>query len=135
MSSLGLPSGNLRDVLMGSSFFYSRPLDEDGRAKGPGWLGQLSAWGRAAATRLSGADGELSLNGEVATAILGMDSRWDRWRAGVTLSQSMGEGAYTHPTATGGAVSSTLTSLNPYVHHRLNERTSLWGVAGYGVGG
>ena len=135
MSSLGLPSGNLRDVLMGSSFFYSRPLDEDGRAKGPGWLGQLSAWGRAAATRLSGADGELSLNGEVATAILGMDSRWDRWLAGVTLSQSMGEGAYTHPTATGGAVSSTLTSLNPYVHHRLNERTSLWGVAGYGVGG
>ena len=64
-----------------------------------------------------------------------MDSRRDRWLAGVTLSQSMGEGVYTHPTAAGGGVSSTLTSLNPYVHYRLNERTSFWGVAGYGVGG
>ena len=135
MNRLGLPSGDLKDVLMGSSFFYSRPLDEDGRAERPGWLGQWSAWGETAATRFSGADGKLSLNGEVATAILGMDSRWDRWLAGVTLSQSMGEGVYTHPTAAGGGVSSTLTSLNPYVHYRLNERTSFWGVAGYGVGG
>ncbi|WP_428098640.1 fibronectin type III domain-containing protein [Candidatus Rariloculus sp.] len=135
MNSLGLPTGDLRDVLMGSSFFYSRPLDEDGRAERPGWLGQWSTWGETAATRFSGADGKLSLNGEVATAILGADSRWDRWLAGVTLSQSEGEGVYTHPTAAGGAVSSTLTSLNPYVHYRLNERTSLWGVAGYGVGG
>ena len=53
--------------------------------------------------------------------------------AGVTLSYS--EGAYTHPEAAGGAVTSTLTSLNPYVHYRLNERTNLWGVLGYGVGG
>ena len=135
MNRLGLPSGDLKDVLMGSSFFYSRPLDEDGRAERPGWLGQWSAWGETAATRFSGADGKLSLNGEVATAILGMDSRRDRWLAGVTLSQSMGEGVYTHPTAAGGAVSSTLTSLNPYVHYRFNERTSFWGVAGYGVGG
>ena len=64
-----------------------------------------------------------------------MDSRRDRWLAGVTLSYSEGEGAYTHPEAAGGAVTSTLTSLNPYVHYRLNERTNLWGVLGYGVGG
>ena len=136
MNSLGLPTGDLRDVLMGSSFFYSRPVDEHGeRPEPPGWLGQWSAWGQTAATRFSGADGPLSLNGEVATAILGVDSRRDRWLAGVTLSYSEGEGAYTHPEAAGGAVTSTLTSLNPYVHYRLNERTNLWGVLGYGVGG
>ena len=94
LNSLGLPTRDLRDVLMGSSFFYSRPLDEHGEAsEPPGWLGQWSAWGQAAATRFSGADGPLSLNGEVATAILGVDSRRDRWLAGVTLSHSEGEGA------------------------------------------
>ena len=133
MNALGLPTGDLRDVLMGSSFFYSRPLDED--AGQPGGLGQWSAWGRTAATRFSGADGKLSLNGEVATAILGVDSRRDRWLAGVTLSYSEGEGAYTQPQAGGGGVRSTLTSLNPYVQYRFSERTHLWAVAGYGVGG
>ena len=133
MNALGLPTGGLRDVLMGSSFFYSRPRDE--AAGQPGWLGQWSAWGRTAATRFSGADGKLALNGEVATAILGVDSRRDRWLAGVTLSYSEGEGAYTQPQAAGGGVSSTLTSLNPYLQYRFSERTHLWAVAGYGVGG
>ena len=133
MNALGLPTGDLRDVLMGSSFFYSRPLDEAGGQ--PGGLGQWSAWGRTAATRFSGADGKLALNGEVATAILGVDSRRDRWLAGVTLSYSEGEGAYTQPGAGGGGVRSTLTSLNPYVQYRFSERTHLWAVAGYGVGG
>ena len=136
MGSLGLPGGDLRDLLMGSSFFYSRTLEGNGEQPvQPGWLGQWSAWGRTAATQFSGADGALSLSGEVATAILGADARRGRWLMGVTLSRSEGDGVYTHPAAAGGAVSSTLTSLNPYVHYRLSERTSLWGVAGYGVGG
>ena len=133
MNALGLPTGDLRDVLMGSSFFYSRPLDEAGGQ--PGGLGQWSAWGRTAATRFSGAGGKLTLNGEVATAILGVDSRRNRWLAGVTLSYSEGEGAYTQPGAGGGGVRSTLTSLNPYLQYRFSERTHLWAVAGYGVGG
>ena len=32
-------------------------------------------------------------------------------------------------------MSGTLTSFNPYMHFRPSERTSLWGVAGYGLGG
>ena len=140
MHALGLPDtsglADLRDVLMGSSFFYSRPLDENGRAPTPGWLGQWSAWGRTAASRFSGADGKLSLDGEAATAMLGFDSRWnDRWLAGVVLSHSQGQGAYTHPKATGGAVASTMTGVHPYARYEFNERTSLWGVLGYGVGG
>ena len=135
MNGLGLPTGDLRDALMGSSFFYSRALDEDGQAGGPGWLGQWSAWGETAATRFSGADGPLSLSGEVATAILGADSRWGRWLAGVTLSHSLGEGEYTHTEALGGALTSTVTSVNPYAHYQLSDRTNVWGVLGYGVGG
>ena len=66
--------------------------------------------------------------------MLGFDTRWDGWRGGVVVSHSRGEGAYTHPAATGGAVASTLTALHPYAGYEFNERTSLWGVLGYGVG-
>ena len=140
LNTLGLPDpqglGDLRQLLMGSSFFYSRPLDEHGEAaSGRGWLGNWSAWGETAATRFSGADGPLALNGEVATATLGADSRWGRWHGGVALAYSEGDGVYTHPQATGGAVRSTLTSLHPFARYEVNERTSVWGVLGYGVGG
>ena len=141
LSTLGQPGAGLRsarprDVLMGSSFFYSRPLGEDGEPSGRvGWLGDWSAWGQTAATRFSGADGPLSLDGDVETATLGVDSRWGRWHAGVALAHSEGEGAYTHPEARGGEMTSTLTSLHPFARYEFNERTSVWGVVGYGVGG
>ena len=131
---------DLRTVLMGSSFFYSAALDDDGRTRSagrtrsPDWLGEWSAWGRTAATRFQGNDEGMALDGEVATAMLGFDSRWDRWLAGVVFSYSEGQGAYTHPTASGGAVASTMTGLHPYARFELNERTSVWGVLGYGAG-
>ena len=144
LRALGLPDPravpDLRTVLMSSSFFYSPALDNDGRARSPGrtrspgWLGEWSAWGRTAATRFQGNDEGMVLDGEVATAMLGFDSRWDRWHAGVVVSYSEGQGAYTHPTASGGAVKSTMTGLHPYARFELNERTSVWGVLGYGAG-
>ena len=86
LGALGLPDPraltDIRTLLMGSSFLYSGALDEGGRRRTPDWLGEWSAWGRTAASRFSGADGELSLDGEVATAMLGFDSRWGRWLAG-----------------------------------------------------
>ena len=100
----------------------------------PDWLGNWSAWGRAASTRFDGTDGPLSIDGEVATATLGLDSRFGRWLAGAAVAYSVGEGAYGHETAAGGGVTSSLASLHPYASYRFNERFSLWGVLGYGVG-
>ena len=138
LGALGLPDPraltDLRALLTGSSFSYTGAQEEDGRAPTPGWLGEWSAWGRTATSRFSGADGELSLDGEVASAMLGFDSHWDRWLAGVVVSHSAGQGAYTHPTATSGVVTSSLTALHPYAHFALNERTNFWSVLGYGVG-
>ena len=138
LGALGLPDPraltDLRALLTGSSFLYTGAQEEDGRAPTPGWLGEWSAWGRTATSRFSGADGELSLDGEVASAMLGFDSHWDRWLAGVVVSHSAGRGAYTHPTATSGVVTSSLTALHPYAHFALNERTNFWSVLGYGVG-
>ena len=116
--------------LMGSSFFYSRP----GGDEAPGWLGPWSLWGETAVTRFDGAEGPLSLNGDVTTATVGFDTRRERWMAGLALAYSEGQGAYTHRIATGGAMDSSLTSLIPYASYSLNERTSVWGTLGYGVG-
>ena len=100
----------------------------------PDWLGNWSAWGRASSTRFDGTDGPLSIEGEVATATLGLDSRFGQWLAGAAVSYSVGEGGYGHVTAAGSAVTSTLASLHPYASFRFNQRFSLWGVLGYGVG-
>ena len=138
LGALGLPDPraltDLRAALLGSSFFYSGAGDEDGQPRTPGRFGEWSAWGRGAASWFSGTDSGLSLDGEVVTAMLGLDSRWDRWLAGVVVSHSRGQGTYAHPTATGGAVASSLTALHPYAGYKFNERTSIWGVLGYGVG-
>ena len=138
LGALGLPDPraltDLRAALLGSSFFYSGAGDEDGQTRTPGRFGEWSAWGRGAASWFSGTDSGLSLDGEVVTAMLGLDSRWERWLAGVVVSHSRGQGTYRHPTATGGAVASTLTALHPYAGYKFNERTSIWGVLGYGVG-
>ena len=138
LDAWGLPDPkaltDLRAALMGSSFVYAGAQDDDGQARTPGWLGEWSAWGRGAASWFSGAEGVGALEGEVATAMLGFDSRWGRWRAGVVASHSRGQGTYTPPTAPGGAVASTLTALHPYAGYDVNARTSVWGVVGYGVG-
>ena len=125
-ASIALP--NRRDVLMGSSFFYSYGESEDAPS------GPWTAWGETATTRFKGSEGALSLDGEVSTAILGLDKRYGRWLVGSTLSYSKGEGGYQRSGALGGSVESILTSLNPYAHYEVSETTSLWGVFGYGSG-
>ena len=120
----------LRDMVMGSSFYYGYSPDA-GLLRG---MNRLTAWGESASTRFSGAEGKLSLDGEVNTAILGADGEWGRWLAGLALSYSEGEGGYRQASAKGGAVSSTLTGVNPYARYRLDERTSLWATLGYGSG-
>ena len=121
-----LPS--LRDLLMGSSFFYAHGDGDDASS------GRWTAWGETASTRFQGSEGTLSLDGEVTTAMLGLDTQRGRWLAGVTLSYSEGEGGYGGAGALGGSVQSTLTSLHPYAHYQFSESTSLWGMLGYGIG-
>ena len=126
---LGLP--DLDRGLMGSSFLYTRAADG---GDAPAWLGRWTAWGQTAETRFDGVDGPLSVHGEVATATVGVDTRRDRWLAGVAVSYSLGDGAYTQAQAGGGTLASTLASVSPFARFELNERTSLWGVFGHGAG-
>ena len=126
--TLSLPTVRLRDVLLGSSFRLN--LGDDDAA--PGHL-RLTAWGRVAGTQFTGRDGALTLDGDVLTGTLGVDSEWDRWLAGVAVSHSLGGGAFTGDGA-GDLDRSTLTSLHPYLRYAVNERVEVWSVLGYGWG-
>ena len=134
-----------RELLLGSSFSLSA-----GAADGAG--GSASLWGRSAVSRFDGREGELALDGEVASGLLGADWARGRSTAGLVVSHSRGEGGYRassrserhfeassrserNPGEAGaGTVSSTLTGLYPWGRHALTERVSVWGVAGYGEG-
>ena len=107
----------------------------------------LSFWGRGAVTSFQGQQGELSLDGEVTTWMVGTDWSWgqppdsevSRTTAGLLLSRSTAAGSYDGAdsgTANGssGDVATTLTGVFPWGRHRLNDRLEAWGTAGYGQG-
>ena len=113
------------ELLTGSSF----ALTGGSEAGGFG-----SVWGGGAISSFDGREGDLELDGEVASAMVGVDWSGDRAMAGLMVSHSRGEGSYRSP-AGGGEVSSTLTGVYPYGRYRVSERLSVWGVLGYGAGG
>ena len=119
----------VRDLLLGSSFFYSAAAPSQ-----PGAPGQWALWGEVGASRLSARAGAVSLDGDVATGTVGTDLHRGRWFGGVALSYSEGAGAYRHGTGATGALRSTMTSVNPYLRYEHDERTSFWGVLGLGAG-
>ena len=119
-----------RDLLTGSSFALT--AETDGKDL-------VSLWGRAAVTRFDGREGDLMLDGEVVTGMLGADWTGGRWTAGLIVSHSTAEGGYSGaPDAgdagSGGKVEATLTGLFPWARHALSERLEAWGAAGYGAG-
>ncbi|KKZ10942.1 MAG: hypothetical protein TE42_09100, partial [Candidatus Synechococcus spongiarum SP3] len=115
-----------------------------------------SIWGQGAVTSFDGVEGDLSLDGTVATALLGADwvressdapagNAWgdasvdDRWRAGLLLSHSRGDGDYTRTNdgsslGTAGKMEARLTGLFPWARRNLNRQLAAWGLAGYGQG-
>ena len=125
--TLHLPTVRLRDVLLGSSFRLN--LGDDAAAP---WHMRLTAWGRVAGTQFDGRDGALTLDGNVLTGTVGVDSAWDRW-PGVAVSHSLGGGSFTGD-GDGDLDSSTLTSIHPYLRYAVNERVDVWSVLGYGWG-
>ena len=85
-------------------------------------------------TDFDGREGDLTLDGEVASAMMGADWVRERWTAGLLVSRSVGEGGY-RGRDTAGTVESTMTGLFPYGRYEANDRVTLWGIAGWGAGG
>ena len=100
------------ELLTGSAFALT-----GGSAEG----GYATLWGRGAVSRFDGREGELSLDGEVASVMFGTDWALERWTAGLVLSHARGDGGYQASSrsernrgVSGGEVSSTVTGLYPW---------------------
>ena len=113
-----------RDLLTGSSLALTGGNAETGFS---------AVWGRGTVSSFDGRDGDLTVGGEVVSALLGADWTRERLTAGLTMAHSRGEGDYRSPGG-GGTVSSTLTGLYPYGRYEATDRISVWGVVGYGAG-
>ena len=151
----GLEVASLRDrnLLTSSSF----ALTSGTTAAELRW----SLWGRGALTSFDGRQDALTLDGNVTSALLGADWTWDyattpeagtsdgeawgdgRWRAGLLLSHSRGDGSYSaadqggeggSPPGMAGKMKAHLTGLFPWARRVLNRQLAAWGVAGYGQG-
>ena len=119
-----------REPLPGSSFSLTAETGGDGL---------VSIWGRGAVTRFAGRDaagaeagGDVAVDGEVASALLGADWTYGPWTTGLVVSRSEGDGGYR--AAGAGTTASALTGVWPWTRYAVDERLSLWGVAGYADG-
>ena len=95
--------------------------------------GFISLWSEGALSHFSGREDELRLGGEVASAMVGAGWTDGARAAGLVISHSRGEGTY-RAAQRSHDIEGTLTGVFPYGRYSINERLSLWGVAGYGRG-
>ena len=116
-----------REMLTSSSFTLT--ADTAGGDHG-------ALWGRGAVSSFDGRTGGFGLDGEVVSVILGIDRTKGPAVMGVALGHSRGEGAYRSADgeAAHGEIATTLIGIYPYVRYEVNERLSVWGVGGHGMG-
>ena len=116
-----------REMLTSSSFTLT--ADTAGGDHG-------ALWGRGAVSSFDGRTDGFGLDGEVVSVILGIDRTKGPAVVGVALGHSRGEGAYRSADgeAAHGEIATTLIGIYPYVRYEVNERLSVWGVGGHGMG-
>ena len=111
------------DLATGTEFSFAR----DGEAGGFAGL-----WGRGAYSSFDGRDRDVSLNGEVTTAMVGADYAVGKLTAGLSVARSWGQGSYSGSSK--GDLEVSLNGVYPYVGYHIGDRSLLWGVVGYGQG-
>ena len=129
--ALGDDTFDLGRLLANSSF--TLPLNAAG--KGGGMFGSLTFWGSGDYRNISGGSPQsVEYDGSVASANLGIDTRLGAdTLAGVALAQMRGTVDYTASNAP-SELTTSLTSVNPYVGWQSAGGIGLWGMAGYGTG-
>ena len=93
------------ELLAGSAFSVTAAAAEGGSS--------AALWGRGGWSRFDGREESLSVDGEVATALLGAEVASGAWLGGVMLSHARGDGSY-RSDADAGTVASAL----PAASHR-----------------
>ncbi len=121
----GEAAPDARQVLANSSFVL--PLAAGGAH---GW----TAWGRGAYTEFDGEEGELKLDGEVWTGTVGVDWKHGRWRLGLALSHSEGDGEVRADEGEQHDLESKSTGVHPYARWQMRDGLSAWGMLGWAEG-
>ena len=116
-----------QQLVEGTSFDLAL-APENGAAPG------FSFWARGDLARFDREEDDLSLDGNVTTALVGGDWGTEQWSAGAALARSWGSGSYNSGEEEGELSDGSLMALLPYGHYELNPQLSLWGMAGYGWG-
>ena len=130
--ALGNDTFDLGRLLAGSSF--TLPLDAADNGGG-GLFGNLTLWGSGDYRSISGGSPQsVGYDGSVLSANLGIDTKMGAdMLAGVSVSQAQGTVDYT-ASSTSGELTTSVTSVNPYVGWQMAEGLNLWAMAGFGSG-
>ena len=123
---------DLGRLLAGSSF--TLPLNAAGNG-GSGLFGNLTVWGSGDYRSIAGGDPQsVDYDGSVVGANLGIDTRLGAdMLAGLAVSQARGTVDYATSNAS-GELTTSLTSISPYVGWQIAGGMNLWAMAGYGSG-
>ena len=130
--ALGNGTFELGRLLANSAF--TLPLDAaDGG--GGGLFGNLTLWGSGDYRSISGGSAQsVGYDGSVLSANLGIDTKMGAdMLAGVSVSQAQGTVDYT-ASSTSGELTTSVTSVNPYVGWQMTGSMNLWAMAGFGSG-
>ena len=124
---------DLSRLLANSSF--TMPLGAADKGSG-GLFGNLAFWGSGDYRSISGGSPHsVNYDGSVVSASLGIDTRIGTdMLAGVALTQMSGTVDYTDSYALTGELTTSLTSVSPYLGWQMPDGMNLWAMAGFGSG-
>ena len=130
--ALGNGTLDFSRLLAGSSFTMTLNAAGNG---GSGLFGDLTLWGSGDYRSIAGGNPQsVDYDGSVVSANLGIDTRLGSdMLAGMAVSQARGTVDYTASGAS-GELTTSLTSVNPYVGWQMAGGMNLWAMAGYGTG-
>ena len=135
------PAGRLTgdDLLRGSHFLLAldggQPdgTEDDAESAGARW----TVWGTGDLQSFAGEpESDASYAGDMRAGHVGMDVGGERWLAGAVVSRSAGQADYGFSGATTGSgrLTTTLTSVQPYLRWALRDGTEVWTILGAGGG-
>ncbi len=123
-SGVALRKPTLADIAAGSSFAWTRGSQESG-------FGAL--WGHGATSRFNGSEGDMRLDGQVHSGMVGADWMRGRGVGGFVVSHSRGDGGFNSEDRE-GELEASVTGIYPWGSFAISDRLTLTGLAGYGKG-
>ena len=103
---------------------------------GNGFLSNLTLWANADYRKLSDENMEvMGYDGNVTSANIGIDRKvGDNLVGGVSMTLASGTVDYEDPESAMGELSTSISSINPYLGWQMADNARLWAAAGFGWG-